>query len=349
MNKLVALPVAAALPVSSPEIAIEAPTSMDSSAETLRRAEEMVDLLRTRCIREGWQLDELAAERALAYCRGCAASDADPDDERKAALDFFHSHGQSLDWVFLGQNGAMICSLAANSERAAGLADAELIKLADQYIVAKQQYGDLNKLVDKMEGAGKPRGYNKALRAMERAERNYRQLENRIAYLRATTSEGMKAKIRCALTYNKTGEINSIEEGGCPEALAISIFEDVTQLRRPLFLAPATQVDDPIFAAIEAHRTAYAEFLDEPGDQDGALTTADQLANALLAVEPTTINGAAALLEYYAKCMIQDDTYFPDGFFSRKDRAEVPFAAALAKHVSAAMSKIGAKTVLAHA
>ncbi len=53
MNKLVALPLAVALPVSSPAIATEAPAAVasDSPAEVLRSAEEVVDLLRTRFIR----------------------------------------------------------------------------------------------------------------------------------------------------------------------------------------------------------------------------------------------------------------------------------------------------------
>jgi hypothetical protein len=39
-------------------------------------------------------------------------------------MDFFHSHGQSLDWVFCGDIGGMICGLAKHSERAADVAAA---------------------------------------------------------------------------------------------------------------------------------------------------------------------------------------------------------------------------------
>jgi hypothetical protein len=53
-------------------------------------------------VRKGSKIDEAAAERALAYCRAYAKDGSDPDDERVAAMDFFHSHGQSLDWVFAG-------------------------------------------------------------------------------------------------------------------------------------------------------------------------------------------------------------------------------------------------------
>jgi hypothetical protein len=33
-------------------------------------------------------------------------------------MDFFHSHGQSLDWVFCGDIRGMICGIAKHSERA---------------------------------------------------------------------------------------------------------------------------------------------------------------------------------------------------------------------------------------
>jgi hypothetical protein len=79
---------------------------------TVKRAEEVVDLLRTRYIRKGWKIDDAAAERALAFCRRYAADGSESDDESEAAMDFFRSHGQSLDWVFDGDIGGLICSLA---------------------------------------------------------------------------------------------------------------------------------------------------------------------------------------------------------------------------------------------
>jgi hypothetical protein len=93
----------------------------DRPAATLPRAEQIVELLTTCYVREGWKIDKAAAKRALAYCRAYAKDGSDPDDERKAAMDFFHSHGQSLDWVFCGDIGGMICGLAKHSERAAAL------------------------------------------------------------------------------------------------------------------------------------------------------------------------------------------------------------------------------------
>jgi hypothetical protein len=89
-----------------------------SRVATLARAKQIVDLLSTCSVREGWKIDEAAAKRALEYCRLHAKDGSDPNDLRKAAIDFFYSHGQSLDWVFCGDIGGMLCGLAKHSRRA---------------------------------------------------------------------------------------------------------------------------------------------------------------------------------------------------------------------------------------
>jgi hypothetical protein len=76
------------------------------------RAEEIVSLLRTSYVREGWQMDEAFAERMLTFFRKHAGDgSAPPDDEWEVALDFLYSHGQSLDWVLWGDPRVMICKL----------------------------------------------------------------------------------------------------------------------------------------------------------------------------------------------------------------------------------------------
>jgi hypothetical protein len=94
----------------------------DRPATSLPRAEQIVELLSTCYVREGWKIDKAAAKRALAYVRQYAKDGSDPDEGRRIAMDFFHSHGQSLDWVFCGDIGGMICGLAKHSERAAEVA-----------------------------------------------------------------------------------------------------------------------------------------------------------------------------------------------------------------------------------
>jgi hypothetical protein len=76
---------------------------------------------------------------------------------------------------------------------------------------------------------GPRRGYKKALRESKKAERNYIRLEREIAETPTDTIEGMRAKIRCAQLWGLHGELDSIT-GGCEEAMALSIFEDIQRL-----------------------------------------------------------------------------------------------------------------------
>jgi hypothetical protein len=82
--------------------------------------------------------------------------------------------------------------------------DAELIALAEKYITAEQKYCDKNRAFDRMYGhlSGRekklPRGYRKAEREQDQAEKAYRRIEEITAETRATTPEGMLAKVRCA-------------------------------------------------------------------------------------------------------------------------------------------------------
>jgi hypothetical protein len=80
------------------------------------RAEQLIHMLRTCHVREGWQIDEESAERVLAYFR-----DGAPDDDRfQCVIDFCDQHNQSLDWIFCGNPGVMICQLAAQASGAVG-------------------------------------------------------------------------------------------------------------------------------------------------------------------------------------------------------------------------------------
>jgi hypothetical protein len=101
-----------------------APTPLDHHA-ILARAEQMIKLLRTRYICDGWHgkgPDEAAAERTLRHFRALASGAPDDDQEKEAAIRFFLEHGQSLDWIFVGDLSGMICRQAAFSARADGLA-----------------------------------------------------------------------------------------------------------------------------------------------------------------------------------------------------------------------------------
>ena len=64
---------------------------------------------RTCHVRDGWKIDDEAAERALEFARQYAKDGTETDEGSEAAIDFVGSHGQSLDWVFYGDVGGMIC------------------------------------------------------------------------------------------------------------------------------------------------------------------------------------------------------------------------------------------------
>jgi hypothetical protein len=91
-----------------------------------------VDLLRTRYVREGWKIDEMAAERALEYIRKSAADGSDDDGLREAAMGFLRNHGQPLDWVFDGNPSGMICGLAKRSDRATMIAAGVPNRMGDE-------------------------------------------------------------------------------------------------------------------------------------------------------------------------------------------------------------------------
>jgi hypothetical protein len=105
-------------PATSPFIVLDD----DRPSASVARAEQIVDLLTVCYVRKGWKIDAAAAKRALAYVRRYAKDGSDPDDGRAAAINFFCSHGQSLDWVLAGDIRGMICGLAKYSERAAQVA-----------------------------------------------------------------------------------------------------------------------------------------------------------------------------------------------------------------------------------
>jgi hypothetical protein len=113
-----ALPIVAAIPTA----AAPAMPAGSERAGAFARMEQIVELLRTCYVREGWKIDDEAAERALAFARQYAKDGSETDEGHQAAIDFVGSHGQSLDWVFCGDVGGMVCRLAKHSERAAKVA-----------------------------------------------------------------------------------------------------------------------------------------------------------------------------------------------------------------------------------
>jgi hypothetical protein len=87
-------------------------------AASLRRLERIVTTLHNGYVCDGWSVDEGGAEKALAYLQSRAGGAPDDDEAWAATIAFLDSHNQSLDWVFRGEPGVMICATAAHSKRA---------------------------------------------------------------------------------------------------------------------------------------------------------------------------------------------------------------------------------------
>src|SRR5262245_53915434 len=97
---------AAAMPaLAVPAIASDAVFDRQAA---LARLEHIVNVLRTSYVRDGWRLDEARAASVLA--------NFDDDD---TVIEWVIDHNQSLDWVFRGEPGSMICRFASNSTAAA--------------------------------------------------------------------------------------------------------------------------------------------------------------------------------------------------------------------------------------
>jgi hypothetical protein len=135
MNSIVALPIAAAVPVAMPAMSVPDPTH-DHPLAVLARAEQMVDILRARTASDSFTFDEVAAERALRYFRRRTEGAPVDETEVSAAWDFLRAHGQYPDWIFYGSPSSMISSAAwsspARQPQADANADARLIELEEK-------------------------------------------------------------------------------------------------------------------------------------------------------------------------------------------------------------------------
>jgi hypothetical protein len=126
----------------------------------------------------------------------------------------------------------------------------------------------------------------------------------------------------------------------------------------------AVQVDDPIFAAIEAHRKAcitntqrvdfeFALDYNDPARRSACVSTSkardakNDLALELLEITPTSLAGARALLDYVGD--VEDDilTVDEDWRFPDADENGTPFHLAMIKHVADALGSTAAGNLAA--
>ena len=105
-------------------------------AAIVARAEQMVEVLRTCHVADGWQLDEPRAARFLDSLRRLDFADGD-SAEQAVVLDWVRDHGQSYDWIFDGDPLAMVCRGAARSARAPKAAgDGEAVMTDENKVVS---------------------------------------------------------------------------------------------------------------------------------------------------------------------------------------------------------------------
>jgi hypothetical protein len=222
MNKLVSLPVAAAIPIAAPALLVPEPAVADDS-KLLALVEEYMVAHRL------WnELSNIADEMSIERGPPPEVLRIRPRDLEmgrkpwRATDDFWHrpcdiGQWRSVDetkskWREKGDRSILV-TWKVRAPEELRLRAAEIVTAYDQWW-----------------GSARPRrGYKKALRESNRAQRNYYRLENEIAETPAGTIEGMMAKIRCAKLWGYRGELGSIT-GGCEEAMALSIFKDIQRL-----------------------------------------------------------------------------------------------------------------------
>jgi hypothetical protein len=149
MNSIVALPIAAAVPVASAALAKSLPSQDDEIdyAAMFARAEKAIDTFRTRFTREEFTMDNDEAERVLRYFRRAAEGYPDDEDEWTAVLDFFrHRGGGVLSWILTGDPGVMICLTAtlAVLERKDTNADERLLGIGNEIFELKEKIEAFN-------------------------------------------------------------------------------------------------------------------------------------------------------------------------------------------------------------
>jgi hypothetical protein len=115
---------AAALPVLAvPAIAGATPSRLDDRAAIVARAEEVLDVLSTRFIRDGWH-DSFDKDRAASFLHAIRHMDLqaeEVDHHERQVQDWIIDHGQSFEWIFLGYPSGMICFSAGTPSWHAGL------------------------------------------------------------------------------------------------------------------------------------------------------------------------------------------------------------------------------------
>ncbi|MCC8964907.1 hypothetical protein H8A95_21975 [Bradyrhizobium sp. Pear76] len=223
MNMLVSIAATAALPTPAPAMM---PRTQQADAELLRLCEEYIVAEQKWCDLES-AVDDMRLNRAarrIPSVLNWRQSDAElglPDlviGSRQAwHCDPNVDRLRDEKWAVVTRIGEMPDDFTIRyqamppSPEARARAD-EIIAAYDEWKAKERQ----------------PRGLAKLERERDAALKAYVAIENVIAATRATTSEGMMAKIRCAKAFAKGRDLY-FADGSCAQVMAESIFRDVEQ------------------------------------------------------------------------------------------------------------------------
>ena len=346
-------------------------TSEWDAAAALQRLEQVIDTLRTRFVCKGWHpngLDETAAARALAYFRAGCPEESDEDfAERKAAFGFVSGHGQSIDWIILGDPVGLICRAAEHSRRALAAKaddDAELLALGEKFeplwnafvplcnrrqetYYAVEEFAGLKS--DAAHEAEK--AYSTATEQARDAMEGLFAITEAIFETQATTLRGFGLHAAARLVRSITA--SSLVDGSAPASDLLLDLVEASGLtlpvcdRRAWELQRSLEISDPIFAAIEAHRVTWADLrarcsaLDEAGiseadaELDRIMAVDNEAAGELADVKPTTLAGAIALLRHSVE--ISEEYAFED----EEDDKTKPPSHSVESNVADAIERIG--------
>jgi hypothetical protein len=306
---------ASATAVSSPSVAEAIDPKGDAAA--LARCEQIVDVLRSSFVREGWSLDEAGAESALSYFKNPVVTGPGEDDDYAfwAARDFLIDHGQSFDWVFDGSPNTMICQLAAQSPRAAATAAADPVFAAiEAHRKAVALVSEASEAPCKMSGGpGTAKvcvGYRRDLKFIE----NRKDEQGRLITIWDRSDE-----MKPVYAYD-TGDI----ERNVPEEIKDDDAQRAAWIKSKLaeFRKEQRRLERN-FARTKLGKLQAIQY--------AAMDRAAEAGIALAETRPTTIGGAIALLSYFAEVEgLGDDSSFPQ-------LEDDPISARVARTVAAAL------------
>jgi hypothetical protein len=228
VNKLVSLPVIAAVPTTAPSVLEPAPSVLAPATADDSKLRALADeyILATRKYGDALVArDELLEKGVPPLPEILRIRPRDLELGKKPNFDDDEFWHRPCDMGLMERSGNVQVRIQETDERM------EIVTLKVQPSEELSARGaEITAAYDTWRAsAKKPRGYKKAERAANKAMRDYYRLEEAVSETRAATVEGMLAKIRCAEADECGGEITGFNSG-CPEVMALSIFQDIKSL-----------------------------------------------------------------------------------------------------------------------